>query len=72
MMTAPYTFALLEVSAETWMEIATKLALAGYEHTMQDVADDDGKPREVIDMHGIGLVRAAGPIECTSAAEPLR
>lgn len=43
-----HTFATLQVSAEAYDEIAGKLKSAGYDHAFVD---------DVIDMHGIGLVR---------------
>jgi hypothetical protein len=50
-----YTFATLEVSADTYGEISAKLRAAGYDHAFVDCA---------IDMHGIGLVcSGAGEIE---------
>lgn len=50
-LTRTHTYALLEVSPETYQEIADKLKEAGYDHAF---IEDDGKI--VIDMHGIGLV----------------
>ena len=41
-----YTYALLEVSKETYIEIETKLRKVEYDHAIVD---------DVIDMHGIGL-----------------
>ena len=41
-----YTYAILDVSAPTFEEIAAKLKKAGYDHCF------DG---EVIDMHGIAI-----------------
>lgn len=46
-----YTFALLEVSKETWDEIAEALKAAQY-----DVFHELPESKGVIDMHGIGLV----------------
>lgn len=48
-MTCTHTYAGLEVSAATYDEIAAKLRAAGYDHAF------DG---DVIDMNGIGLIRA--------------
>ena len=48
-----HTYALLEVSAAAYDEIAAKLREAGYDH----VFGGDGE----IDMHGIALTRAAPP-----------
>lgn len=46
-----YSYAVLEVSAETYKEIADKLRAAGY-----DVFRDNSKyPDPVIDMHGVAL-----------------
>jgi hypothetical protein len=42
-----HTYAVLEISAAAWHEIATKLRNAGYSHAF----GDDG----TIDMHGIGV-----------------
>ena len=52
-MRSTYTFAKLEVSPSTYDEIAAKLADAGYDYAFG--TDDDV---ELIDMHGIALVRA--------------
>lgn len=41
-----HTYAILEVSPETYAEIKEKLRVAGYEHAFHD---------DVIDMHGIAL-----------------
>jgi hypothetical protein len=46
-----YTYALLEVSAGTYQEIARKLKKAGYDHAF----NADG----AIDMHGIAVMPAA-------------
>lgn len=48
-----HTYALLEVSPAVHAEIRAKLRAAGYEHAFH--REDD---REVIDMHGIGVVAA--------------
>lgn len=48
-----YTFAKLEVSQFAYDEIRAKLVEAGYEHAFG--VDDEV---ELIDMHGIALVRA--------------
>lgn len=47
------TFATLEISSEAYHEIHAKLAASGYGHAFLE----DG----VIDMQGIGLVRAVAP-----------
>lgn len=49
-MTTTHTYALLEISAPAFNEIAQKLAKAGYDHAFQGEAG-----KAVIDMHGIGL-----------------
>ena len=46
-----HTYALLEVSAAAYEEIAKKLREAGYDHAFNAEGE--------IDMHGIGLSRAA-------------
>lgn len=43
-----YTYAILEVSAQTFDEVLRKLREAGYDHAI----DDDSR---LIDMHGIAL-----------------
>jgi hypothetical protein len=45
-----YTYAILEVSAAAYEEIAEKLKAAGYQHAFHK----DGRDT-VIDMHGIAL-----------------
>lgn len=50
-----HTYAELDVSAETYTEIARKLRDAGYDHAFID----EGERSKVIDMHGIGLVTGA-------------
>lgn len=52
-MRSTYTFAKLEVSQQAYDEIREKLVEAGYEHAFG--LDDDV---ELMDMHGIALVRA--------------
>jgi hypothetical protein len=47
-----YTYVELEVSAAAYDEIAGKLRAAGYDHAFHG---------GTIDMHGIGLTRAADP-----------
>jgi hypothetical protein len=47
-----YTYAILEVSPETFTEIATKLQTAGYHHAFDREGD-----RVVIDLRGIALVQ---------------
>lgn len=68
-----HTFATLEVSAAAYDEIMLKLRDAGYEHAILSWAADHGR-KDVIDMHGIGLVRA-DPLESIKklacAGEPL-
>lgn len=51
-----YTFATLEVSAEAYDEIKRKLLDAGYQH---QIVESDSREGDVVDMHGIGLVRGA-------------
>lgn len=51
--TQTHSFALLPVSEKTFQEIKDKLRTAGY----HDQLLSDGKYGEVIDMHGIGLVK---------------
>lgn len=46
-----HTCALLQISAEAYAEIATTLKAADYGH----VFNERGKPREWMDMTGIGL-----------------
>lgn len=48
-MTCTHTYATLEVTEITYWEITRKLRAAGYDRAF------DG---DVIDMHGIGLIRA--------------
>ena len=48
-----YTYALMEVSAATYLEVAAKLREAGYEHAI----GEDGE----LDMHGIAFIRAFQP-----------
>ncbi len=50
-----HTFAVLELSAAAWEEIAAKLCAAGYDHAFVD----DG----CIDMHGIGVKAEARPTD---------
>lgn len=45
-----YTYAIMEVSKETYEEIAKKMVEAGYEHTFHETREG-----RVIDMHGIAL-----------------
>lgn len=54
-MRVTHTYALLEVSPETYREIRAALEAADYVHTLQE--QDDG--RIAIDMHGIALVERA-------------
>jgi hypothetical protein len=51
-----HSFATLEVSPVAYDEVARKLRAAGY----HDAFCDTGLGK-VIDMHGVGLVRGAGP-----------
>lgn len=46
-----HTYAVLEVSHETWNEISQKLRAAGYDHSFHESRTDG----LVIDMHGIAL-----------------
>lgn len=48
-----HTFAILEVSAAAYDEIAAKLRAANYDHCFTEY----GEPHCDIDMHGIGLKR---------------
>lgn len=48
-----HTYAELEVSAQTYTEIARKLREAGYDHAFIESGHSVSK---TIDMHGIGLV----------------
>jgi len=57
--TSTHTYATLDVSEATYVEIARKLRAAGYDHAFID----GGETSKVIDMHGIGLV--------TGAAKPI-
>lgn len=52
-MRSTHTVATLEVSSAAYDEIASRLRAASYDHSFLD----DG----VIDMHGIGLVKAPLP-----------
>jgi hypothetical protein len=47
-----YTYAILEVSSAAYREIKQKLEAAGYE---DQIIDDLGGDRGVIDMHGIAI-----------------
>ena len=49
-----HTYAVLEVSHETFEEVYRSLEKAGYQHAFHT---DDG--RTVIDMHGIALAKKA-------------
>lgn len=49
-----HTYALMDVSAETYAEIRRKLEEAGYQHAIME----DG----VLDMHGIGIGTEADTI----------
>jgi hypothetical protein len=49
-----HTYAELEVSRETYTEIATKLCAADYDQAFID--DDPDHSEATLDMHGIGLV----------------
>lgn len=61
---ATHTCALLEVSAETYDEIRSKLEAAGYDHVF---LPDDG-----LDMHGIALTKgpARASAESRDDADP--
>ena len=48
-MRTTHTYACLEVSAQTYREIADALRAAGYDHAFNEKGE--------IDMHGIGLQR---------------
>lgn len=50
-----HTFAVLEVSKETYEEIATKLRDAGYGHAFQGLVEENGRIYEDVDMHGIAI-----------------
>jgi hypothetical protein len=52
MLRTTYTYVEMEVSAATYDEIAGKLRAAEYDHAFHD---------GTIDMHGIGLTKAADP-----------
>jgi len=46
-----HTYAILDVSAETFREIQMKLLAAGYQHTFQE----DAAGELVIDLHGVAI-----------------
>jgi hypothetical protein len=46
-----HTYAILDVSADTFREIQTKLLAAGYQHTFIE----DAAGELVIDLHGIAI-----------------
>jgi hypothetical protein len=52
MLRATHTYTLLEVSEQTYNEIATKLRAANYDHAFNE--------HDEIDMHGIALVKEQG------------
>lgn len=52
-----HTYAVLELSAAAYDEIANKLKEAGYDHAF-DIQSDG---RVVIDMHGIGVTAEKAP-----------
>jgi hypothetical protein len=56
-----HTYAELEISQSAWNEIAQKLRAAGCGHAFVD--------EETIDMHGIGLTAAPGPVEMCKNAD---
>lgn len=59
-----YTFAELEISAAAFDEIKSKLEAAGYSQAfIHDPTRAADKPPAdlIIDMHGLGLIRAAAP-----------
>ncbi len=60
-----HTYATLEVSPAVFDEVKDKLTAAGYGHAMSDTGDGT-----VIDMHGIGLLRAK-PTQGRGANTPL-
>lgn len=60
-----HTFAELEVSPRTYDEIAVKLRVAGYDHAFVADSTNGG-----IDMHGIGLTRAAENL-CPRCSAPM-
>lgn len=53
--TLTHTYALLEVSAEAYAEIAEKLLAVGYNHVFER-SGDGIEGRGAIDMHGLALV----------------
>ena len=55
-MNVTHTYAVLEVSQAAYDEIAAKLREVGYDHVFHEERGDG----VVIDMHGVGLTRAAG------------
>jgi hypothetical protein len=60
-----YTYAVLEVSPETYREIRKKLDDAGYAHAFHhDRTSKDGQ--ELIDMHGIALKEEETPRPVTA------
>ena len=50
-MKATYTYAILDVSAETFREIQLKLEAAGYHHAFHE----DAEGSLVIDLHGVAI-----------------
>lgn len=48
------TYAVLEVSEQTFLEIRKKLEAAGYEHAIQQEGEHDVDA--VLDMHGLALM----------------
>lgn len=51
-----YTYAILDVTPETFREIQTKLEAAGYQHAFHE----DGQGQLVIDLHGVAIRDEAG------------
>lgn len=52
MLRTTYTYALLEVSEQTYYEIYDKLSESGYDHCFHKDGD-----QYVIDMHGLALTK---------------
>lgn len=62
-----HTYAELELSQAAYDEIAGKLRAAGYDHAFMTGEDANGPP--AIDMHGIGVTRAASAAQVVSLDE---
>mgnify|MGYP001606129669 CR=1 FL=1 len=58
-----HTYAELMVSEKTYNEIASKLRVAGYDHAFipGEKVTEGSIGRDVIDMHGIGLIAQQAP-----------